>query len=104
MEFESIKKIVEAEQEADRIIDEAKRKAKTLLEQVEKTKVSNNLYFKSQLDTKQKDLEKEQEEANRQKITSIKAAITEKVQKIREIPQEKMEEAIERIFSKVVKL
>ena len=104
MEFESIKKIVEAEQEAERIKNDAQQKAKAILAEAEKTKENNIVYFKSQFYTKQKELEQEQKEQNAETISKIKADSTEKLQEIREGSQGKISEAVERIFSKVVKL
>ena len=104
MEFESIKKIVEAEQEAERIKEDAQQKAQSILAQAEKTKEKNGVYFKSQLYAKQKELEQEEKEKNAETISRIKAETTEKLQKIREGSQGKISEAVERIFSKVVKL
>lgn len=104
MEFESIKKIVEAEQKAEIIKEEAEQKAKAILAQVEKSKENNIAYFKSQLFSKQKELEKTQEEQNAQAKTKIKADAIEKLQKIREISPEKLSQAVDQIFSKVIKL
>ena len=104
MEFESIQKIVEAEQEAEKIKEEAQQKAKAILAQVEKTKENSIVYFKSQLFSKQKELEKTQEEQNAQEKAKIKADAIEKLQQIREISPEKLSQAVEKIFSKVIKL
>ena len=104
MEFESIKKIVEAEQEAEKIKKDAQQKAKAILAETEKTKENNIVYFKSQLYTKQKELEQEQKEKNAETISKIKAESTEKLQAIREGTQGKISDAVERIFAKVVKL
>lgn len=104
MEFESIQKIVEAEQEAEKIKEEAQQKAKAILAQVEKAKENSIVYFKSQLFSKQKELEKTQEEQNAQEKTKIKAEAIEKLQQIREISPEKLSQAVEKIFSKVIKL
>ena len=104
MEFESIQKIVEAEQEAEKIKEEAQQKAKAILAQVEKAKENSIVYFKSQLFSKQKELEKTQEEQNAQEKAKIKADAIEKLQQIREISPEKLSQAVEKIFSKVIKL
>lgn len=104
MEFESIKKIVEAEQEAEQIKKQAMQDAEKLLQQAENSKEKSTSYFKAQLYSKQKELEKEQTEEITGKISKIKADATEKVQRIKETSQEKISEAVERIFSKVIKL
>ena len=62
MEFDSIKKIVEAEKKAEAIKLEAKQKATTILEQAENSKENNRLYFKRQLENKEKELKKEKAE------------------------------------------
>ena len=104
MEFESIQKIVEAEQKADQIKEDAKQRAKTILVQAENAKENSRTYFKAQLHSKEKELQKMQLEQNAHEISRIKANTTEKLQRIREISQEKMSQAVEQIFSKVVKL
>lgn len=104
MEFESIKKIVEAEQEAEQIKKQAMQEAEKLLQQAENSKEKSSTYFKSQLYSKQKELKKEQAEEITGKISKIKADATEKVQRIKETSQGKISEAVERIFSKVIKL
>ena len=65
MEFESIKKIVETEKQAQIIKEEACKKAKSILEKVEETKENNRVYFKGQLENRINDLKKEQKEANK---------------------------------------
>ena len=45
MEFESIKKIVEAEQEAKRLKAQAMQEAEQLLEQAKNSKEKSNIYF-----------------------------------------------------------
>lgn len=104
MDFESIKKIVEAEQEAEQIKKQAMQEAEKLLQQAENSKEKSSTYFKSQLYSKQKELKKEQAEEITGKISKIKADATEKVQRIKETSQGKISEAVERIFSKVIKL
>lgn len=104
MEFESIKKIVEAEQEAEQIKENARQKAEAILAQTERTKENVKVYFSSQFYAKQKEFEQEQKEKNTETISKIKADSTEKLQKIKEDSKEKISEAVEKIFSKVVKL
>ena len=104
MEFESIKKIVEAEQEAEKIKEDAQQKAKAILAQTEKTKENMIVYFKSQFYAKQKEFEQEQNEKNAEKISKIKGDTAENLRKIKEESQGKISEAVERIFSKVIKL
>ena len=100
MEFESIKKIVETEKEAQIIKEEACKKAKSILEKVEETKENN----KGQLENRINDLKKEQKEANKQLISNITVASEEKVRKINSGLNENIAKAVEKIFEKVVKI
>lgn len=104
MEFESIKKIVETEKEAQVIKEEACKKAKLILEKVEETKENNRVYFKGQLENRINDLKKEQQEANKQLINNIKVASEEKVRKINGGLNENMDKAVEKIFEEVIKI
>lgn len=104
MEFESIKKIVETEKEAQIIKEEACKKAKRILEKVEETKENNRIYFKGQLENRINDLKKEQKEANKQLINNIKVASEEKVRKINGVLNENMDKAVEKIFEEVIKI
>lgn len=104
MEFESIKKIVETEKEAQTIKEEACKKAKTILERVEETKENNKVYFKEQLENKINDLKKEQKEANSQIINNIRVTSNEKVRKINNGLDENIKKAIDQIFEKVIKI
>ena len=103
MELESIKKIVEAEQEAEKIKNDAMQKAKTILEKAKNTRESSKSYFKGQLEEKRKELEKEYAEKNVKTIHKIKNDTTERLQKIRENSEGKISQAVEQVFFKVIK-
>lgn len=104
MEFESIKKIVEAEKEAENIKQDAKQKAKIILERAEKSKETSYLYHKGQLETKEKKLKEEQAEENAKRIAKIQAETTEKLQKLKDTLEKDVEEAVDKIFAKVIKI
>lgn len=104
MEFESVKKIVEAEKEAQTIKEEARKKAKDILEKVEVTKENNRVYFKRLLENRVNDLKKEQKEANKQLINNIKVASDEKVRKINSSLNENIAKAADRIFEEIIKI
>lgn len=102
MEFDSIKKIVETEKEAQAIEEEAYKKAKDILENVEETKEKNRVYFKGQLENRIDDLKREQKESNKQLIDNIKIVSDENVRKISSGLNENIEEAIDKVFEKVI--
>ena len=102
--FESIKKIVETEKEAQRIKEEASKKAKSILERVEQTKENRRVYFKGQLENRITSLKKEQKEANKQQIVNIKVASEEKVRKINSGLNENMNKAVEKVFEEIIKI
>lgn len=104
MEFESIKKIVEAEKEAESKKTEAKQKAKEIIEKAESSKETNRVYFKGQLERKEKDLQKEKLEENAKKISKIQAETNEKLRKLKAMLNENVPEAVERIYNKVIKI
>lgn len=104
MEFDSIKKIVEAEKKAEAIKLEAKQKATTILEQAENSKENNRLYFKRQLENKEKELKKEKAEENAKRISKIQAETTEKLQKLKDTLLGDTEAAVDKIFAKVIKI
>lgn len=104
MEFESIKKIVETEKEAQQIKEEASKKARSILERVEQTKENRRVYFKGQLENRVASLKKEQNEANKQQIVNIKVASEEKVRKINSGLNENMDKAVEKIFEEIIKI
>lgn len=104
MEFESIKKIVETEKEAQIIKEEAYKKAKNILEKVEETKENNRVYFKGQLENRINDLKKEQKEANKQLINKIKVASEEKIRKVNGDSNENIDKAVEKIFEEIIKI
>ena len=104
MEMESIKKIVEAEKTAENIKQDAIQKAKIILEQAEKSKEKNRLYFKGLLENKEKELKKEKTEENKKKISKIQAETTEKLQELQDTLQGKVSEAVDKIFAKVIKI
>ena len=104
MEMESIKKIVEAEKTAENIKQDAKQKANIILEQAEKSKEKNRLYFKGLLENKEKELKKEKEEENEKKISKIQAETTRKLQELNDTLQGKVSEAVDKIFAKVIKI
>ena len=102
--MESIKKIVEAEKTAENIKQDAIQKAKIILEQAEKSKEKNRLYFKGLLENKEKELKKEKTEENKKKISKIQAETTEKLQELQDTLQGKVSEAVDKIFAKVIKI
>lgn len=104
MEFDSIKKIVEAEKKAENIKQDAKQKANVILEQAEESKEKNRLYFKRQLENKEKELKKEQAEENAKIISKMQAETTEKLQKLKDTLQGDISEAVDKIFVKVIKI
>lgn len=104
MEFESIKKIVETEKEAQIIKEEACKKAKDILEKVEETKENNRVYFKGQLENRINDLKKEQKEANEKVIANIKITSDEKVRKINSGLNENIGKAVDKVFEEIVKI
>lgn len=104
MELESIKKIVDTEKEADRIQEEAIKKAQKILEKAEESKENNRVYFKGQLETRLKELEKEQKEANEIKITNVKAVSNDKIRKLKNGIQENMEKAVNKVYEEVIKI
>lgn len=104
MEFDSIKKIVDTEKEADRIQEEAIKKAQKILEKAEESKENNRVYFKGQLETRLKELEKEQKEANEIKITNVKAVSNDKIRKLKNGIQENMEKAVNKVYEEVIKI
>lgn len=104
MEFESIKKIVETEKEAENKKAEAKQKAKAIIEKAKSSKETNRVYFKAQLERKEKDLRKEKSEENAKRITKIQAETNEKLQKLKAILNENVPEAVEKIYNKVIKI
>lgn len=104
MEFESIQKIVEAEKEAENIKQDAKQKAKMILERAENSKESIYLYYKAQLESKEKELKKEQAEENERKISKIQAETTEKLQNLKGTLERNVEQAVDKIFAKIINI
>ncbi len=104
MELESIKKIVEAEKEAENKKIEARQKAKAIIEQAENLKETNRVYFKGQIERKEKEFKKEKSEENKKIITKIQAQTNEKLQKLQSILNENVPEAVEKIYNKVIKI
>lgn len=104
MEFESIKKIVEAEKEAENIKQDAKQKANIILERAKNSKENIYLYYKGQLETKEKELKKEQTEENAKKVTKIQAETTQKLQKLKHTLEQDVSKAVDKIFAKVIKI
>ncbi|MCI8749637.1 MAG: hypothetical protein HFH67_17570 [Lachnospiraceae bacterium] len=104
MELESIRKIVEAEKEAENKKEEAKQKAKVIIEKAENSKEINRVYFKGQLERREKELRKEKAEENTKKISKIQAETNEKLQKLKAVLNENVPEAVEKIYNKVIKI
>ena len=104
MEFGSIQKIVEAEKEAENIKQEAKQKAKTMIEKAEASKEDNRIYFKGQLERREKELQKEKSEENAKIKVKIQAGTNEKLQKLEITLKEKVPEAVDKIFNKVIQI
>lgn len=104
MEFESIKKIVEAEKKADNIKQAARQEAQIIMDQAENSREKNRLYFKVQLENKENELKKEQAEENAKRIAKIQAEKTEMLQKLKDTLQENVTEAVDKIFAKVIKI
>lgn len=104
MEFESIKKIVEAEKKADNIKQAARQEAQIIMDQAENSREKNRLYFKGQLENKENELKKEQAEENAKRIAKIQAEKTEMLQKLKDTLQENVTEAVDKIFAKVIKI
>lgn len=104
MELESIRKIVEAEKEAENKKEEAKQKAKVIIEKAENSKEINRVYFKGQLERREKELRKEKAEENIKKISKIQAETNEKLQKLKAVLNENVPEAVEKIYNKVIKI
>lgn len=104
MEFESIKKIVEAEKKAENIKQAARQEAQIIMDQAENSREKNRLYFKRQLENKENELKKEQAEENAKRIAKIQAEKTEMLQKLKDTLQENVTEAVDKIFAKVIKI
>lgn len=104
MEFESIKKIVEAEKKAENIKQDARQEAQIIMDQAENSKENNRLYFKGQLENKENELKKEKAEENAKRIAKIQAEKTEMLQKLKDTLQENVTEAVDKIFAKVIKI
>ncbi len=104
MEFDSIQKIVEAEKEAELIKKRAEEEAKDILEKAELTKKKNKVYFKGQLESKLKDLQKEEQEKNELKITNIKAVSSERIRKLKNQLEGNIDKATDKIYEKVIKI
>lgn len=104
MEFESIRKIMEAEKEAESRKESAKQKAKEILEQAEKSKETHRVYFKGQLNRKAEDLQKEKAEENAKKKVKIQAETDEKIRKLQATLHGNLSEAVDKIFSEVIKI
>lgn len=104
MEFESIKKIVEAEKKAENIKQAARQEAQIIMDQAENSREKNRLYFKVQLENKENELKKEQAEENAKRIAKIQAEKTEMLQKLKDTLQENVTEAVDKIFAKVIKI
>lgn len=104
MEFESIKKIVEAEKEAENKKQEAKKQAKMILEKVETTRNTNLDYFKKELERKEKELQIEKSEENSKVKIKIQNQTNETIKELHEKAQENMPNAVNQIFNKVINI
>jgi len=104
VEFESIKKIVEAEKEAENKKESARQEAKAILEKAENSKEANRVYFKGQLERKAEDLQKEKAEANAQKKAKIQAQTNEMLRKLQATLEGNLSEAVDKIFDEVIKI
>lgn len=104
MEFESIKRIMETEKEAERKKEVAKQKAKEILEHAQNSKESNRVYFKGQLERKTEDLRKEKEEENKKEKVKIQAQTNENLRKLQATLHGNLSEAVDKIFSEVIKI
>ncbi len=104
MEFESIKRIMETEKEAERKREVAKQKAKEILEHAHNSKESNRVYFKGQLERKTEDLRKEKNEENKKEKVKIQAQTNEKLRKLQATLHGNLSEAVDKIFSEVLKI
>lgn len=104
MEFESIKRIMETEKEAERKREVAKQKAKEILEHAHNSKESNRVYFKGQLERKTEDLRKEKNEENKKEKVKIQAQTNEKLRKLQATLHGNLSEAVDKIFSEVIKI
>lgn len=104
VEFESIKKIVEAEKEAENKKESARQEAKAILEKAENSKEANRVYFKGQLERKAEDLQKEKAEENAKKKTKIQAETDEMLRKLQATLHGNLSEAVDKIFDEVIKI
>lgn len=104
MEFDSVKKIVEVEKEAEKMKQDAKQKAKQILEKANNAKEGIYLYHKGQLETKEKELKKEKAEENAKKIAKIQAQTRDTVQKLNDVFTKEASKAVDKIFTKVTNI
>lgn len=104
MELESIKKIVEAEKEAENKKQAAKQRAKIILDQAEASKKTNLDYFKNNLNKKEEELQKQKEEEISKMKLKSQAETNEKIQDLNTTAEERLDQAVKQIFEKVVKI
>lgn len=104
MEFGSIQKIIETEKEAENIKQESKQKAKMILEKAENSREDNRVYFKGQLERREKELKKEKLEENAKLKVKIQASTNEELQRLEITLKEKVPEAVDKIFNKVIQI
>ncbi len=104
MEFESIKKIVEAENKANEIKENAKEEAKTILAKTENSKKSMELYINGQLENKKKNLENTKLEEKEKKITKLREETEVKLNNIRKNSEENIPRAVDAVFRKVINI
>ncbi len=104
MEFDSIKKIVEAETKAEDMKQKAKQEAKAILEKAENSKESMELYFKKQLELKKKNLEKEKSEETTMEIKKLREQTDVNLKKLRKSSEENIPKAVDTIFQKIIRI
>ena len=102
MELDSIKKIVQAEKQAEEIKEQAKQKAEETMRNAIESKSQKELFAKRRIEDKKRFLEQKSKDDNAEEIRRISQATKQECELLERKASEKMQMAVDAVFKEVI--
>lgn len=102
MELDSIKKIIQAEEESKNKVKQAEEEAEKILKLAIDSRSSKEIFAKKRIEEKRQLLEQKAKEENEDKIRKIREMTKQECDTLEKNASEKMDIAVEAIFKEVM--
>lgn len=102
MELDSIKRIVQTEQEAQQILQQAEEQARTIIQNAINGREQKELFSKKLLEETKQNIEVEAEKEQKEAIKKINDATQYQCEQIEKKASEKIQTAVDMVFKEVI--